>query len=241
MRDKSMGRMARVASVGLIFMVPFLCVLDTRAQTYGPTYSLVSLTNSGGDITVGDKDFYGFFTSGLSFQATSNITVTGFTDANGNYGLQFGGGFVAYDNLMDFQIGYQVMVTNSPDLISGAALSFNGAVVPTNAGSALAEVVESVYTNMYTMTLYGQMSVYAASEGNGDEEQLLSTNMAINPPQSYLSLEKDILVDSFTITAFASITTIDQTYMQVVPEPSTIVMVGLGLFGGLALLRRRCG
>ena len=102
-------------------------------------------------------------------------------------------------------------------------------------GAGLAEVVEQVVTNMDVTSPYGQMTVYATPS-----QQVLSTNMAINPPQSYLNLDKDVLVDSFTITAYSSISTIDQTYMQI-PEPSTIVLVGLGLFGGLARLHRRCG
>jgi hypothetical protein len=217
-------------AVAVMCIVPFLCVLDTRAQTFGPSYSLTSLTN-GGDVLVGDKDFSNFFTSGDPY--ASNITVTGFIDGDGNYGLQFGGGFAANDNLMDFQIGYMVNVTNSANLIDGAALSFNGVVV--GGGDGLAEVVEQVVTNMDMTNPYGQMSVYATPSS-----EVLSTNIAINPPQAYLNLEKDVLVDSFTITAYSSISTIDQSYMQI-PEPSTIVLVGLGLFGGLAVLRRRCG
>ena len=225
MRAKSIMR-----AVAVICIVQFLCVLDTRAQTFGPSYSLTSLTN-GGDILVGDKDFSNFFTSGDPY--ASNITVTAFIDGGGNYGIEFGGGFVAYDNLMDFQIGYMVAVTNSANLISGAALAFNGAVV--GGGAGLAEVVEQVITNMDRTNPYGQMAVYATPSS-----EALSTNMDINPPQSYLDLGKDILVDSFTITAYSSISTIDQSYMQI-PEPLTIVLVGLGLFGGLAVLRRRCG
>jgi hypothetical protein len=79
---------------------------------------------------------------------------------------------------------------------------------------------------------YGQMSVFVTPAS-----QVLSTNMPINPPQAYLNLEKDVLVDSFTITAFSTISTINQDYMQI-PEPSTIALAAAGLTG-LLLLRRR--
>ncbi len=62
--------------------------------------------------------------------------------------------------------------------------------------------------------------------------------MVINPPQTYLNLSKDVLVDSFTITAYASISEIDQLYMQV-PEPSTIAMTAVAGLAALLLLRRR--
>jgi hypothetical protein len=198
----------------------------TRAQTFGPSYSLTSLTN-GGTILVGDKLFSNFFTAGDPF--ANNITVTALI-SDGNFGLQFGGGFAANNNEMDFRIGYMVNVTNSNNLISGADLSFNG--VTLGSGSALAEVTEDVDTNMDVNVPYGQMSVFVTPAS-----QVLSTNMPINPPQAYLNLEKDVLVDSFTITAFSTISTINQDYMQI-PEPSTIALAAAGLTG-LLLLRRR--
>ncbi|MGD1019560.1 MAG: PEP-CTERM sorting domain-containing protein [Verrucomicrobiia bacterium] len=187
---------------------------------------MTSLTN-GGTILVGDKLFSNFFTAGDPF--ANNITVTALI-SDGNFGLQFGGGFAANNNEMDFRIGYMVNVTNSNNLISGADLSFNG--VTLGSGSALAEVTEDVDTNMDVNVPYGQMSVFVTPAS-----QVLSTNMPINPPQAYLNLEKDVLVDSFTITAFSTISTINQDYMQI-PEPSTIALAAAGLTG-LLLLRRR--
>ncbi|HVM61197.1 MAG TPA: PEP-CTERM sorting domain-containing protein [Verrucomicrobiae bacterium] len=201
---------------------------SSQAQTFGPSYSLTSLTNSGGSILVGDKLFSHFFVIGDPY--ASNITVTALISGN-NYGLQFGGGFVAINNDMDFQLGYMVDVTNSDNLISGAGLTFNGVVVGT--GNGLAEVTEQVITNMDIGAPYGQMTVYATQSSS-----VLATNIPIDPPQSYLNLEKDILVDTFTITAASSISTINQYYTQV-PEPSTIFLVGVGLLSGLMLRRRR--
>ena len=206
----------------------------TRAQTFGPSYSLTSLTNSGGSILVGDKLFSHFFTSGDSY--ASNITVTALISGD-TEGLQFGGGFAAsYGNDMDFQIGYQVNVTNSANLISGANLNFDGTVILGPGGNALAEVVEQVYTNMDINVPYGQMSVFATPSS-----QVLSTNMTVFPPQEYLNLEKDVLVDSFTITAYSTISEIDQTYDQVsqIPEPSTMALAAAGVTGLVLLVRRR--
>ncbi len=173
-----------------------------------------------------------FFTVGDSY--ASNITVQALTSDGSIYGLAFSGGFAANDNLMDFQIGYMVGVTNgSPNQISGADLAFNGQVFVGPGDGALSEVTETVLTNMYASVPYGVMSVYSDPQTN-----VLSTNMVINPPQTYLNVSKDVLVDSFTITAYSSISEIDQLYMQV-PEPSTIAMTAIAGVAALLLLRRR--
>ncbi len=189
----------------------------------GPTVSLASLTNVGGDVLVGDKDFQDFSISG-DFSA-SQINVTSIT-INGNFGIRFSGPIVAGANPMDLILGYQVSVTNSPNLISQANLMFNGQVT---FGTGLAEVVEQVFTN--NNDLAGQMFVFATATTNK-----LSDSLAITPPQPFLTLSKDVLVDA-TLPAFSSISTIDQTFTQV-PEPSAMALVAAG-FTGLVLLRRR--
>ncbi|HXI83109.1 MAG TPA: PEP-CTERM sorting domain-containing protein [Verrucomicrobiae bacterium] len=188
----------------------------------GPTVSLASLTNDGGDVLVGDKDFSNFSISG-DFSA-SQINVTSIT-INGDFGIRFSGAIVSGSNPMDMILGYKVAVTNSPNLISKANLLFNGTVT----GTGLAEVVEQVFTN--NNQLAGQMFVFASTTTNK-----LSDSLAIQPPQPFLTLSKDVIVTA-SLPAFASISTIDQTFTQV-PEPSALALVAAG-FTGMALLRRR--
>ena len=189
-----------------------------QAQTFvGSPISLASLTNGGGTILVGDKLFSDF---GISGYNASNIFVQGIIENGNNYGIQFQGGFVATDNaLMDVHLSYQVNVTNSDNLISGANLSFNGVVV---GSGGLAEVTESVYTNMNY--LYGQMDVAVTPSSS-----LLSTNMVIDPPQAQLNLDKDVINYAIQLS-YSSISTINQSFVQV-PEPSTIALAGAGLAG----------
>src|SRR6266404_5614103 len=208
-----------------------ICVIVALAVAYvpaseaqiviGPTVSLASLTN-GGDLIVGDKEFSDFSISG-DFQA-GQINVTSITE-NGNFGIRFSGAIVSGSNPMDMILGYQVNVTNSPNLISQANLLFNGTVT----GTGLAQVVEQVFTN--NNQLAGQMFVFASATTNK-----LSDSLAIQPPQPFLTVSKDVIVVA-TLPAFASISTIDQTFTQV-PEPSALALVAAG-FTGLALLRRR--
>jgi len=190
----------------------------------GPSVSLASLTNAGGDILVGDKDFDNFTISG-DFSA-SQVSVTPIEE-NGNYGIRFSGGFLSFSQPEDMILGYEVSVTNSPDLISSANLLFNGQV---SAGTGIAAVVEQVFTNI-PPAFYGQMTVFASVASNQ-----LSTSLAIAPPQTELSINKDVQLTAI-FPAFSTISTIDQTYTQV-PEPSTVVLAVVG-FCGLFLLRRR--
>ena len=194
----------------------------SRAQiVLGPSISLSDLTN-GEDLIVGDKQFTDFSISG-DFQA-SQVSVIPISE-NGNFGIRFSGPFVAGDNAMDMILGYKVSVTNSPDLISAANLLFNGTVV----GPGLAEVVEQVFTNNNEFA--GQMYVFASATTNK-----LFDSLAIQPPQTLLTLSKDVIVEA-TLPAFATISTIDQSFTQV-PEPSTVALMAAG-FAGLVCLRRR--
>ena len=208
-----------------------ICVAVALTLTYAPAseaqiilgsgISLTNLTN-GQDIIVGDKEFTNFSISG-DFLA-SQVSVIPILE-NGNFGIRFSGPFVSGANPMDMILGYQVSVTNSPDLISAANLLFNGTVT----GTGLAEVVEQVFTNDNQFA--GQLFVFASTTTNK-----LFDSLAIQPPQPFLTLSKDVIVEA-TLPAFATISTIDQSFTQV-PEPGTVALVAAA-FTGLVLLRRR--
>jgi hypothetical protein len=187
----------------------------------GPSVSLADLTN-GQDIIVGDKEFSNFSISG-DFLA-SQVSVIPISE-NGNFGIRFSGSFISGANPMDMILGYKVSVTNSPDLISAANLLFNGTVV----GAGLAEVTEQVFTNDNQFA--GQIFVFATATTNK-----LFDSLAIQPPQPFLTLSKDVIVTA-SLPAFATISTIDQSFTQV-PEPGALALAAAG-FTGVAFLRRR--
>jgi PEP-CTERM motif len=214
----------KLAAVAVMCALPILCPPTTRAQTFfPPAVSLASLTN-GGTVLVGDKLFSDF---GITGYDAGSVTVEGMIQ-NGNYGIQFGGSIAANDASLSLSLSYQVNVTNSTMLIAGANLTFNGVVV---GGPGQAQVVENIYTN--GSDLYGQMEVSTTQS-----TQTLSTNLMILPPQAQLNLDNDVLVSTVSLPAFSSISTINETYMQV-PEPSAVALVGMGLIGALTLRRRR--
>jgi len=191
----------------------------------GTAVSLASLTNSGADLIVGDKEFTDFTISG-SFQA-NQVNVTPIELA-GNFGIRFSGGFAAGGQVEDMTLTYSVSVTNSLNLISAANLLFNGQVTY---GTGLVQIVEQVFTNNDFNLPAGQLYVFASATTNR-----LSDSVSIVPPQSFLDLSKDVLLYA-QLPAFATISTIDQTYTQV-PEPSALALAAGGL-AALLLLRRR--
>jgi PEP-CTERM motif len=197
----------------------------TQAQVVqGPSISMANLTN-GQTLVVGDKAFTDFSISG-NFNA-NQVMVTPIIES-GDFGIRFSGALVSGGTPMDLILGYQVSVTNSPNLIADANLLFNGVVVN---GPGLAEITEQVYTN--NNDFYGQMFVFAT-----ESNSVLSASLPITPPQPFLNINKDVLITA-ELPAFSSISTIDQTFTQV-PEPSTLVLAAAGIAGLTVLRRRRC-
>jgi len=210
--------------IGAIAAIAVACVPASNAQiVIGPTVSLASVTNAGGDVLVGDKDFSNFTISG-DFSA-GQVNVTSITE-NGNFGLRFSGSFVSSGTPETMVLGYKVSVTNSPLLISAANLLFNGQVA---GGTGQAQVTEQVFTN--GNQLAGQLFVFANATNS-----VLTASLPITPPQTFLTLSNNVFLTA-QLPAFATISTIDQTYTQV-PEPSALALVAAG-FTGLVLLRRR--
>jgi hypothetical protein len=225
--SKQFGGVRTYIPTILALLVLGVAASSSWAQTFfPPAVSLASLTN-GGTIIVGDKAFSDF---GISGYNAGSITVEGIEEG-GDFGIRFGGTIQSLGSPMDFSLTYQVNVTNSANLISEADLSFNGTVNPPGS-TGFATVVEQIFTNNEVLP-YGQMSVSVNGLGQGN----LSTNMAINPPQPLLDIDKDVEVDAI-LPADSSISTIDQLFVQV-PEPSSIVLSLVGIFGLLSLRRRK--
>jgi hypothetical protein len=223
---RDFGQCFSIVCMAIAFAIAYAPVTQAQVTnlTNGGTISLTNLGTGNFSILVGDKLFSDF---GIEGYNASNIIVKGIIENGDDYGIQFQGGFFSMNGSMDVALSYAVNVTNSNNLISGANLSFNGFEFGSN---GYASVTEAVYTN--TSYLYGDMSVYASPSSN-----LLATTMAINPPQPSLNIDKDVFTYAIDLS-FASISTINQSFVQV-PEPSSIVLSLIGIFGLLSIRRRK--
>jgi hypothetical protein len=129
----------------------------------------------------------------------------------------------------DIAFEYTAAVTNSSNLISDIHLSITGAT----SGDAIANVSENATTGGFGVGLVG--TVAATLPGPPTNSVTI-----LDYPVAKLWVQKDIIVagaGDFTDDN-ASIWTIEQTFSQI-PEPSTVLLVGLGLLGVAAVNRKR--
>jgi hypothetical protein len=205
--------------------------------------TLANLVAGNETLAIGDKTFSGFtFTpTGLTSFNAADITVTA-SQVGDSYLLTWKGDISlssAVPATADLLLGYTV--TANPGVIFAIDQSYTGSGTPAN-GSYLS-VDESVYAGA---PLPGNLVAYSHLE-RGDlsdppAEAIQGDILTINPPQSTLTVVKDI---GFGISAanggFVTISQVEQSFDQV-PEPTTMIAGALLLlpFGAstLRILRK---
>jgi hypothetical protein len=228
-------RLGRLFSVAALAASLLLVGTPSRAATVPLPSNLGALV--GNSTTVGDKTFDFISADATSFGGGStpipigSVAVTALTAAVSGtvapFGFELSGPFSAVPgSFNDLTVKY-TMASSGP-AITAVNLFANANVT----GSGFAEIVESVFANNNGApgAFIGQIF---ASPGH------LTDTLAVAPTSS-LYIVKDIMYNVPT-TGTATFSIIGQTSTQgVIPEPTSIVMLGVGLLGvGGFTLRRR--
>jgi hypothetical protein len=229
--------MMAVSALAVVFLVSI--PVSARGQTItnltaGGTISLATVIDNNLQVQVGDKLFGNFFfsyndTDGIASDdlTRSNVTLTTISNVIG-FGLQFQQPLLAIGPVIkDIVFQYTATVTDPNNLISDIHLSITGSA----GNGGLGTVGEQAFVGGFGATSVGQIQASIPGLSTG------STNIV--PPVTELWVQKDVIVTGGSAAnGFASISVIDQTYSQV-PEPTTVLLVGLGLLGLVAVNRKR--
>jgi len=196
------------------------------------TDTLYNLASGGGSLAIGDKTFsdFNYVASGLTSFNANNIIVTASIGADGVYYLTWSGNMSVIGGgplTADLVLGYTV--TADPGTIIMIDQSYTGSAQP--AGGAFLAVDETAKVGAVVVgsshLQVGDLSDPFAEPGD---------DLIINPPQSTLTITKDI---SFGIIngGFVTISQVSQSFHQV-PEPTTVIAGALLLLPfGVSTLR----
>ena len=217
-----------VFAVSLLFL--FVAAKTQAFTIVGSSQPLQQLLQPNATLLVDDKLFSNFFLVPVGAPNTpldpTKIFITPIVDSFGP-GILISGAFQAQaPNLLQFNLGYKVTVTDPNLFISDAHLFFNG----TANGDGLATIAEDLFigANAY------QMNVFATSISS----KLTDTVFIMPPVKTIDFVLKDIIVNGGSLPgSFASVSAITQTFSQI-PEPGTVVLTSLGILA-LFLARRR--
>ncbi|HVM59819.1 MAG TPA: PEP-CTERM sorting domain-containing protein [Verrucomicrobiae bacterium] len=220
--------------VGLASLGPTTVKADITNLVAGQSINLATVITNNLSVEIGDKIFGDFSFTYNDFGApdtdlvASNINVKALDNVTG-FGLEFQEPLIALNTktkVVTFQ--YTAMVDPEYDnLISDLHLAITGAY----GGAGTGTVNENAYDDSFGGTLVGNVQASLPGSTTGDAD--------INPQQVKLWVHKDVTVSGNNggPTSYATITILDQTFSQI-PEPSTALLVGLGVLSVVALKRR---
>jgi hypothetical protein len=224
----ALGAWLNRASAAFIDLTPTNGINSSTSVSLG---SLVSSATNG--VTVGDKVFSDFdYTPTGDMPAAADVTVLGFKDPDGNWGISFHAAFTDFPGgaaSSTAQIDYQVAVDAANSQlgrkITDAHLFMGGVGMDVNSS---AEVNENV-AEQTGFLLHG----FQISSSSGQTTQQLSDAKSLATPQSLLHVTKHITLTAGEGSILpARLTVVDQSFSQTpVPEPSTLCMALAGFIG----------
>lgn len=194
--------------------------------------TLADLIATGGTVVDGDKVFSNFSYSGTgSAPSAADVNVQPFTNAMGDYGIEFTSAFTASGGgFADSAISYQVTVTDPHFKIDDASAISTGTAV--NGGFwDVGETLVNGTTSLGTLTTFED-----SGPGGGSKP---TDHITFSPVGSILVV-KDVGVHASSKNGgFADLSVLDQNFSQTaIPEQETWAMMALG-FAGLGVLGYR--
>jgi hypothetical protein len=168
--------------------------------------------------------------------SAANVTVSPFVDASGHPGLRFSGGFTdAYDSsgaqqASDATLTYRVTSLASP--LTGIQLAGNPQI--TGPGNGLMSVVE-------TIDPPGQLPIQLEihdSVNNGVASLKLQDSAMLPSLPSLQVVSKDIL--ALNLGGFPTDSEVDQTFSVNIPEPASVLVLGIAFLAAAGFRWRRC-
>jgi len=195
----------------------------------GGSVSLASLVGNVG--VVGDKSFsfLSAVISGNTSVTTAQVAVTSLTIGTGGlpvqpFGFQLNAPLITTSGTGDLSLSY--IVTTSGPLINSAELFASVA----STGTGQAQVNETVFVNN-NGTPGAQLGFLSATTTNGSVGIFFA-------PQTSVFVIKDIVFNA-NANGTAAVSVVGQTFNQLVPEPTSVVMAGMGFLGTLGFGLRR--
>jgi hypothetical protein len=195
--------------------------------------------SQGGSIICGDKIFYNFHNVTQSATGTGSLVALDqiFVDCivggpnNDEHGIRFSSsewviaGIGAYDLGLDFMVK---RVDGLP-LIHDNTLEFTGGID----GDAETYIAENVRDHSNDDDLADKL-VFITPTGSQTSDHKIFTH-----PAAILDISKDFQMASHNDNSRVFVSHFDQTFSQIVPEPGSIAMVGVGLLGVLGMAARK--
>ena len=195
--------------------------------------TLADLMQANAFIDSGDKRFTGFSYSATGDMPPANsINVLPFTDANGNYGIEYHAGFtdIFGGGASTAALSYMVCTTNPNWFITGAYMQGNPAV---SGGNGSMQITKSFDEDTATL------NIHATRNGSRRDTKLTDINGFANCYR-WLHVHDNITANS--VTGLPTLSFLDQTFSQTykaTPEPGSVALLGTGVLSGLGLLIRR--
>jgi len=227
-------------------------IFDGSHQLTGLTSVTMAQLQSGYSIQVDDKLFSNFTGYGSTISgdnastglgaavAASSITVTGLDANPSNPGLDYQSAAwqISAGQLQDTKFTYDVSVVGGAKLMEDSSMT----LVSGNVGGATSAITitEQVTDGATPPVLLAPLTVDQVQLPGGFSDQIF--DQKFYNPVNFAQVSKDIsLTMSDSATGITSFSDMQQNFSQVVPEPSSLAIAGLGALGmiGYGLRRRK--